>query len=316
LSDIFLSYSSKDLDAAKRLAGVLEASGLTVWWDRAIKPGKTFDQVIEEALEEASWAVVLWSANSVESNWVKAEAEEAARRGNLVPVLIEDVRPPLAFRRIEAAQLQDWDGDPEDHEYRQLVEVLGGTPAPAAAERPARRSASAPEPAPVSGSKPSMSLGAKLAIGLGVPAVLLLAFLGARSGSGSGAAVEPAPYVAPEAESRRPVKPVEQPPPARERAAPTAAITLQYLGDPYGCELDLAIAVGDQRVTPTSNRVIMKGLSVGPARFTVRGEIVCLTVGSCTAAGSGRLDVYDGAVYNLIWENTTPGGCSVIFAPG
>jgi hypothetical protein len=136
MSHVFLSYAREDQDFAVRLARAIEARGETVWWDRSVPPGKTFDEVIEEALERAHAVVVLWSASSVRSNWMRAEADEAFRRGLLVPVLIEEIRPPLAFRRIEAAELQGWTGEPDTPELQQLLRVLeqmrsrGPIPAP------------------------------------------------------------------------------------------------------------------------------------------------------------------------------------------
>lgn len=44
--------------------------------------------------------VVLWSARSIESEWVYEEATEGRRQGKLVPVLIDAVRPPAGFREI------------------------------------------------------------------------------------------------------------------------------------------------------------------------------------------------------------------------
>ena len=118
--DVFLSYSRADLATAQRLARRLEAEGFTVWWDRQIAPGKNFDEVIERALAQARAVVVLWSKASVTSNWVKAEASEALKRGRLVPVLIEPVQPPLEFRRLEAAEIHDSSSEVARQEFAQL----------------------------------------------------------------------------------------------------------------------------------------------------------------------------------------------------
>ena len=50
------------------------------------------------------------SKASMESRWVHEDADDALGRGVLIPVLIEDVRPPIGFRSIQAAHLVNWDG--------------------------------------------------------------------------------------------------------------------------------------------------------------------------------------------------------------
>jgi hypothetical protein len=84
--------------------------------------GKSYDEVIEKALAESNCAIVLWSAVSVVSEWVRNEASEAKRRGILVPVFLETIDAPLAFRLLNGADLHDWQpGTPHD-EFDQLVE--------------------------------------------------------------------------------------------------------------------------------------------------------------------------------------------------
>ncbi|MEA3292268.1 MAG: toll/interleukin-1 receptor domain-containing protein, partial [Pseudomonadota bacterium] len=60
MADVFISYASEDRDRARALAGALEACRWSVWWDREIVAGETFDQVIERELERAGCTVVLW----------------------------------------------------------------------------------------------------------------------------------------------------------------------------------------------------------------------------------------------------------------
>jgi len=114
MGDIFISYASADRERARMLAKVLQRRGWAAWWDREIPPGKEYDQVIEEALDSSRCVVVLWSQASVASSWVKTEAAEAMRRKILVPALIEDVKIPLEFRRLQAADLSHWGGE-SDH---------------------------------------------------------------------------------------------------------------------------------------------------------------------------------------------------------
>ena len=124
MADIFISYASKDRDRAEILAQALGARGWSIWWDREIPLGKSFDEIIEKALADCRCVVLLWSAVSIASEWVRNEASEGKRRGILIPVFIEAVEAPLAFRLLNGADLRDWRGDPEDGEFQRLVARL------------------------------------------------------------------------------------------------------------------------------------------------------------------------------------------------
>ncbi len=132
MTDIFLSYTERDRDTARRVAEALGSAGWSVWWDRRIPAGETWRSVLEHALEEMRCMVVLWSTKSIESEWVYEEASEGRRRGKLVPVMIEAVRPPAGFREIQAADLTGWDGAPDFEGLHMLLadlEQLLGKPA-------------------------------------------------------------------------------------------------------------------------------------------------------------------------------------------
>ena len=105
--DVFLSYSSKDREKVRPIVTALEDAKLSVWWDREIGAGAVFERKIEEALDNAKCVVVIWSRDSVESDWVRAEAHEGLARGVLAPVILGDARPPLAFRQTHHIKIAD-----------------------------------------------------------------------------------------------------------------------------------------------------------------------------------------------------------------
>ena len=108
MTDIFVSYDSEDLERVKPLITALETHGWSVWWDRELVAGPSYEDKIEEALDEASCVVVVWSSHSIKSQWVRTEAHEGLEREILVPLLIDDVKPPLAYRIAQTAKMIDW----------------------------------------------------------------------------------------------------------------------------------------------------------------------------------------------------------------
>ena len=110
--DVFISYAKGDRPRAAELASALEAHAWSVWWDRDIPPGRTFDDVIEEALTSARSVVVLWSAESVKSRWVWIESSAAAERCALCRLLDSagnhPARVPVALRLLATSTAWHW----------------------------------------------------------------------------------------------------------------------------------------------------------------------------------------------------------------
>ena len=125
MSDIFISYAKEDRDWVVSFADALRQQGWTVWWDRSIPFGQSFQEVIETELNAAQCAIVVWSRHSVDSGWVSAEADEARNRNIMVPVLIDDVSPPLVFRQLQTANLKDWDGEISSPIFKKLIGDVG-----------------------------------------------------------------------------------------------------------------------------------------------------------------------------------------------
>jgi len=124
MADIFVSYSRTDKAAVAPLVAALEAQGWSVWWDPEITPGDEFDKLIGAELDSARAVVVVWSPASVESRWVKGEARDAADRGVLVPVRIENARLPIDVRAIHTIELDGWAGNGDSAPFKALRTAL------------------------------------------------------------------------------------------------------------------------------------------------------------------------------------------------
>ncbi len=124
MADIFLSYASEDRARVSGLVDALRRQGWSVWWDREIVPGSPFEKVIEQAIGEAQCVVVVWSRHSVQSDWVQTEALDGLERALLVPIMIDDVRLPLAFKRAQAVQLMGWPARVDRSEFDRFLAAV------------------------------------------------------------------------------------------------------------------------------------------------------------------------------------------------
>jgi len=124
MSQVFISYSSKDRAKAQKLVRLIKKKGWSVWWDKKIPAGKAFDLAISKALNEAQCVVVLWSKNSVKSDWVWEEAAEGAERKILVPAVIDGVKIPFGFRRIQTVDLSRWRGTASSSNFLNLSKAI------------------------------------------------------------------------------------------------------------------------------------------------------------------------------------------------
>jgi len=132
MADVFISYSREDREWVERLATQLQSEGYTVWWDWDLLVGKRYRETIDNELKTCKATIVVWSQHSIQSDFVRDEAEEAQQRNVLVPVLKESVRLPAGFRQIQTADLSSWTGGGDHVEFRRVlrgIEYLAGPPA-------------------------------------------------------------------------------------------------------------------------------------------------------------------------------------------
>ena len=97
-----------------------------MWWDRQIQTGRDYQTAIEEAIEAARCVLVLWSTASVNSDFVRAEADVGKERGVLLPVRLQEVRLPIAFRLLQAEDFTSWAGDVEADCWKRLILQIHG----------------------------------------------------------------------------------------------------------------------------------------------------------------------------------------------
>ena len=124
MADIFVSYASEDRERVRGLVELLEADGWSVWWDRSLRPGESWPDVIERELGRVSCVLVVWSNAAIKSHWVRLEAHAARRRGILVPVAIDSVVPPDEFTVYQTLSLEGYPSDPHEAGLVELGEAV------------------------------------------------------------------------------------------------------------------------------------------------------------------------------------------------
>ncbi|MEP1143465.1 MAG: TIR domain-containing protein [Henriciella sp.] len=105
---VFFSYSRVDQSKAISIIREIENAGFSVWWDGVLKGGVKYVESTGEALESAKAVVVMWSKDSIKSNWVLDEAMNGRERACLVPISLDGSVPPLGFRQFQVIDLSGW----------------------------------------------------------------------------------------------------------------------------------------------------------------------------------------------------------------
>ena len=144
MSEIFISYARSTQAAALRFADALRAGGYAVWRDDELPPHRPYADVIEERLRAARAVLVIWSADAVKSDWVRAEADVARAAGKLVQLSADGAVPPMPFNQIQCDDLSGWNGDTVSPAWRKVEAsiahlVRGSVLAAASAEPRAAR---------------------------------------------------------------------------------------------------------------------------------------------------------------------------------
>jgi len=135
---IFVSYASKDREAALALCHALENRGFHCWISiRDIGPGENFQVAIPRAIHDAKVMVLVFSTESNNSNEVKKELALASQnRLIVIPVRVEDVTPDDAFAYELATHqwidlFEDWENSVQ-RLSAQLLRVTEVMPQPVA----------------------------------------------------------------------------------------------------------------------------------------------------------------------------------------
>ena len=93
MADVFISYSKSHTETTRNLARELEGKGVTVWWDTELLAGESFRERIMQEIKACKAAIVIWTPDSVHSDYVLSEAERARVARKLIQLRTPDLEP-------------------------------------------------------------------------------------------------------------------------------------------------------------------------------------------------------------------------------
>jgi TIR domain-containing protein len=128
---IFISYSRKDIDFVRKLAGDLEKAGYDAWWDITdLHGGDDWVRMIPSAIESSDHVIVVLSPNSITSEWVEKEYTQAlSLHKKIIPVMLVACNVPFALNTINYVNFSL--GEYVDN-FNNLLTALGFTGEPPA----------------------------------------------------------------------------------------------------------------------------------------------------------------------------------------
>jgi hypothetical protein len=123
--DVFLVSAIEDRDTAKLVARRLRALKFKVWLDQK-QIDETFDAKDARDAMNSQTMLVLWSANAVKSDWVRAAAAVGnSRAGTLVEAALDKTIPYEPFRTHKRFALDGMTSRKSPPAFADLIDELG-----------------------------------------------------------------------------------------------------------------------------------------------------------------------------------------------
>lgn len=120
---LFLSYSSKDEDFARRLHADLQENGVRCWFaPHDVQGGRKLYEQIGEAIARHDRLLLILSEHSMASNWVKTEIDNARQRE-----VNEGTRVLFPIRLVDFEAIKQWrlfDADAGTDSAREIREYF------------------------------------------------------------------------------------------------------------------------------------------------------------------------------------------------
>jgi Tol biopolymer transport system component len=188
MTQVFISYSRKDLVFVERLVEDLKKANLDVWYDLSgLEGGARWRKEIQDAIKNSQYVIVVLSPDSVESEWVEREFLFASNlKLKIIPLIYKQCELPMNYLNLNFIDVQ---GNNYRKNFGEILEAIN------------IRSVSGGQPPAVPGGSSKTGW-----IAAGIVAVVGLIIIIYAVVNHNGPQVEPV------TETSEPVVPVTQPP--------------------------------------------------------------------------------------------------------
>jgi hypothetical protein len=125
-TEVFVSYSRKNGDFARKLNTKLQEAGKTTWFDQeSISTGVNFEKEIFKGIDSADTFLFVLSPDAVESEYCEREVNYALKQGKrFITILHRDTEPatmPETLRTINGIDFKD---TPFEKSFSELVQAI------------------------------------------------------------------------------------------------------------------------------------------------------------------------------------------------
>jgi hypothetical protein len=340
---VFLSYVEEDGELAHALAEGLEAHNYSTWYyERDCPAGADYFEETYKAISDCDAMLVLISPRSLPSDQITREIVRAVEGSKAtLPLLLELTHDEYAKRRpgwkqamaasnatrISAEKIPAIipnliaglnakgiraENDPHPPTSADLTKTGSGTWA-----APSTGNLTPPPTPPAAGPEASVTPAPFVAPGpLAAPPLAPVRTPAARAPSPKNSSTPPIGifigaaallalgfgvyhFTRPKAPPPKPIQPI------------TATVVLQSAPDRHNCTTDVNVVIGGKSVHPTTGSFAVSGVTAGPQDYSVAGLVSCPGRKASKVAGSGPIDIKEGAVFAIAWQGK-PGAATGI----
>jgi hypothetical protein len=134
MTQVFISYSRRDLPFVEQLARDLKNAGFEVWYDvSGIGGGARWRAAIESAVRSSQFAIVVLSPDSIASEWVEREFLFASNlKRKIIPLYYRECELPLNYLDLNYIDVRGGNYQKNFPEILSALDRPGGSPLPPA----------------------------------------------------------------------------------------------------------------------------------------------------------------------------------------